>query len=173
MGLRSLPRRAIVLIMVGALVVAGPAAFFAWLTFSRLREFTERAVIAPGCPAVLVGSNNAAEDFADMVTWQGRFYVRTEWAAGYPESVRQIVKDVVLDDRVATVNCSLADRSSTDGQMIAPGPWPDGTATGLPKGTVLHALRGVDTSCALGALTDSRPRAYVAVDVAGDWTPFC
>jgi hypothetical protein len=130
-------------------------------------------VLQAGCPAVLPGTSNALDDYADLVVWQGRSYLTADGVPGEPAAHSPVPATLRRGPAVTTVGCSLGDASVTDGQRLAPGPWPDGTATGLPSGTTLFALRGADPACVLGAERDSEVVAYVAVDLEGDWTPLC
>jgi hypothetical protein len=136
-----------------------------WAAVVPTAEPAAPIVLRAGCPAVLPGTSSALDDYADLVVWQGRSYLQAADPPG-PAGLR-------LGPVVTTVGCSLADPSATEGQRVAPGPWPDGTATGLPTGTRIHAVRGRDPSCLLAVARDPEVVAYVAVDLAGDGGPLC
>jgi hypothetical protein len=131
------------------------------------------AVGRPGCPAVLPGTSNALDDYADLVVWQGRSYLSSSQVPERPVAGSPLPDPIRLDREVTTVGCSLSDPATTGGERLAPGPWPDGTATALPVGAALRAVRGVDPSCVLGVEHRGEVVAYVAVDLDGDWRPLC
>ena len=106
-------------------------------------------VLRPGCPAVVPGSSSALDDYADLFVWQGRSYVSADGVPPEPGAVSPVPDPLRPGGQVTAIGCSLTDQASTGGQHIAPGPWPDGTATGLTTGTAVHAVRGVDPGCVL------------------------
>ena len=130
-------------------------------------------VLRAGCPAVLPGTSNALDDYADMVVWQGRSYLQAGQVPQEPTADSPVPATLRLGAVVTTVDCSLTDRSVADGQRLAPGPWPDRTATVLPSGTTLSAVRGADPACVLGTRRGADVVAYVAIDLDGDWSPLC
>lgn len=103
----------------------------------------------PACPALLTNTSNAAEDFADVVTWAGRTYVRADDGP-----------DWALSDVTGVVGCSIGEMDNPSGLRVADGPWPDGTATRLPRGTELH-LTGDRT---LVASEPGGPTLYCVAD---------
>ena len=129
-------------------------------------------IITADCPAVMPGTNNANEDFADMFVWQARTYISSDTgvqpAAPLPDPIQR-------GRRVGQITCSLTDPPmSTVRERIANLPWPDGTATGLPNGTTIYAVRGITTGCALTAERDGGLVSYVAIDTRDNsWPAFC
>jgi hypothetical protein len=117
-------RRRLVVLVLAAVVVLAAAVVGVWFTQRQLP-----VVVDATCPALLTNTSNASEDFADVVTWRGRTYVAVEdgpdWAQG---------------DTAGAVTCSIGEMDNPEGWRVAPGAWPDGTATRLPGGTVLHLV---------------------------------
>jgi hypothetical protein len=105
-----------------AVVVLAAASLGWWLTHREVP-----VVVDPACPALVRGTTDAAEDFADVVTWAGRTYVEVDDGP-----------DWVLGDSAGTVTCSIGEMDNPNGWRVAPGAGPDGTATRLPRGTVLR-----------------------------------
>ncbi|MGI3782332.1 MAG: hypothetical protein ACRYG2_16345 [Janthinobacterium lividum] len=122
-------RGRILLVLLAAVVVLAGTSVAFWFTHREVP-----VVVDPACPALLSNTTNAAVDFADVVTWGGRTYVRAEDGP-----------DWVLGDVTGVVGCSVGEMDNPKGWQVATGPWPDGTATRLPRGTALrdageHAL---------------------------------
>jgi hypothetical protein len=112
-------RGRLLLLLAGALVVAA-ASVGLWSTYRQAP-----VVVDPACPPLLSNTSSATEDFGDTVTWAGQTYWLTSGKARGGE-------------QVGVVTCSfLADRGDS-GLRVAPGPWPDGAATVLARGTSLH-----------------------------------
>lgn len=114
-------RRGRLLVLLLAVVLAlGGGSVAVWAT-----QRPVPVVLDPACPAFLTHTSNATEDFGDTVEWGRRTYWRSDGSTR-------------AADRLGVVTCSvLADRGNT-GWRVAPGPWPDGAATVLPRGTPLH-----------------------------------
>ena len=154
------------MVLAGCLAVG--LAIGVWVTLKdRNPQTGPPAVVKAGCPAVLPGTSDALDDYADMVVWQQRTYVRDEgrYGSAVPAEIR-------LGRPVTTIGCSLADPSSTEGNRVAPGPWPDGTATGLDRGTPMYAVHGTRPFCLLGVKQHTEVIVYVAVDF-DDNAPLC
>lgn len=119
------------------------------------------------CPALLPGTSNGLDDYADMLVWQQRTYVADRELPGVN------LAHAKLGGRVTTITCNVYEWSAQNGGLrAAPGPWPDGTATGLEVGTPVHRVRGVKTECALGARnSDGDLRVFVAVDFDREGMP--
>lgn len=108
------------MLLLAVVLVLGGGSVAVWAT-----QRPQRVVVDPACPALLTHTDNATEDFGDTVSWAGRTYWRTE---GKTRGAA----------RLGVVTCSvLTDRGDTRWRT-APGPWPDGAATVLPRGTSLH-----------------------------------
>lgn len=122
-------------------------------------------VVKPGCPAIVPGTSDATDDYPDLVVWQRSTYIRQDSVPAKPNSA--LPKPIRLDHKITTVGCSLADPSSTNGHHIAPGQWPDRTATGLPEQTPLYAARNVNPACAVVARNRHESLIYVAVGEDG------
>lgn len=95
----------------------------------------------PPCPTpdpATVG--RVAVDYATLLTHGGRRYdaALTRDAAPTP------------GEPVLTVRCSI-DEISQGGHALVREPWPDGTSTFLPRGTVVSAIPGHDPGCYLTA----------------------
>ncbi|MGI3780474.1 MAG: hypothetical protein ACRYG2_06810 [Janthinobacterium lividum] len=114
-------------------------------------------VVDPACPALLTNTSDAAQDFADVVTWDGRTFVRAE------ERPSRVLSDVA-----GVVGCSVGEMDNPKGWGLAPGPWPDGTATGLPSGTELRRT----SDRGLVAAAPEGPILYCEAD-AGTLDPSC
>lgn len=136
------------------------------------RQARSPRVIAAGCPAVMPGTNNANEDFADMFVWQARTYISTGTGV---QPARPLPDPVRLDSPVGKVTCSLLDPPmSTVNERLVNLPWPDGTATALWNGTAIYAVHGVAPECALAARRDGSLVSYVAIDTDdSSWLPLC
>ena len=145
-------------VLVGlAIAVVAVAAIAHW-TGSR-----PRTVAAGGCPAVHGGSNGQ-DDYADSFRWNGVEY----WNLG------DSAKSVHLGTQLTTVGCSITELTARTGKRIAPGPWPDRTATGLPSGTAVFTVRGMGTECRLAVPVGGVTKVYVAVDQeTGERKPGC
>ena len=91
-------------------------------------------------------------DRSDSVIWQGRMYTATlrhVSAAGEAFVVRCSVSDVLAEHPQGTGDISAG--------------LPDLTATHLPQGTPVHAVKGVEHTCSLAV---ERPgKGWVAYDV--------
>jgi hypothetical protein len=59
------------------------------------------------------------------------------------------------------IQCSMATYPHT---RAVPVRWADDTATALPAGTAVHAVKGFSPGCRLAAYVDGQPRTYVAVN---------
>lgn len=146
-------RIALAVIAVGvALILVG-----AWAVRTQLHQSPDtHTVVAPGCPTVISGTSNAADDYADLFTWAGTFFVRQGLLAdGRAHSA-------IPTERIGTITCSLADPDSTGGMRIAPGAWPDGVATGLSTGTVIYRVDGHDPTCLLAVTVAGKVISYRA-----------
>jgi hypothetical protein len=133
------------------------------------REARSPRVIAAGCPAVMPGTKNATEDFADMLVWQARTYIGTDAgvlpAGSSPGPARP-------GSEVGEVTCSTVDGPLSE--RLVNLPWPDGTATALSQGTAIYAVRGMPTKCVLAAHRDGSLVTYVAIDTNdSSWPPLC
>lgn len=129
-------------------------------------------VIAADCPAVMPGTNNANEDFADMFVWKGQTYISAD--SGVPPAGSS-PSPVEPGSKVGEVTCSLVDGplSSVSERLVNP-PWPDGTATGLPQGTAIYAVHGAPPRCRLAAPLDGRVVSYLAIDtIDSSWPLLC
>lgn len=115
-------RRRLVLIVVAAVLVLSGASVALWLGHRQVR-----VVVDPACPPLLTHTDDRTQDFADVVTWEGRTYVRAEHGP-----------DLEPTEDVGVVTCLVGAMRNPEGWRLAPGPWPDGTATRLPEGTVLR-----------------------------------
>jgi hypothetical protein len=136
------------------------------------RETRSPRVIAAGCPAVMPGTSNATEDFADMLVWEARTYISTDAgvlpAGSSPGPARP-------GSEVGEVTCSMVDGPlSGVSERLVNLPWPDGTATALSQGTAIYAVRGMPTKCVLAAHRDGSLVTYVAIDINDrSWPPLC
>ena len=137
------------LLVVVTVVVASTVS---WWTHRQVRVAGD-----PACPARLTGTSSATQDFADLLVWQGRTYVHVEQGP-----------DVTGGDEVGRITCSVGDIDNPEGLGLESLPWPDGTATTLPRGTVLRAA-GRD---ALLAYPPGEARLYCLGD-AGTVDPPC
>jgi hypothetical protein len=83
-------------------------------------------------------------------------------------------KSVHLGTQLTTVGCSITELTWKTGKRVAPGPWPDRTATGLPSGTAVVTARGMGTECRLAVPVDGVTNIYVALDQqTGEPRPGC
>ena len=102
----------------------------------------------------MTGTNNAALDYAHTIRWDGASYGLAETAASD-----------TLGPPLFTVVCSIGEIERRAGGMQAePGEWPDGTSTGLERGTVVHSLQEADPSCRLAVQNRGRLMVF-KVDV--------
>lgn len=147
-----------------ALVVAGIGGLAGWYVG---RAEDPDFILVPGCPALQYGGGGAdSGSYFDMFVWQGPDYV----AIG----ARPAVPRTALGKPVTTVGCSLNELGAGTGWRVAPGPWPNRTASGLASGVPLHALVSVPADCRLAAVVDGEVRVYVAMDLdEPDLTPLC
>ncbi len=122
---------------------------------------------------MLPRTSNALDDYADLLVWQRRTYVAADQMPEEPTKVSPVPDRIRLDRKVTAIGCSLSDPAATGGRRIAPGPWPDGTATALASGTAVYAVGGIDSACVLASERETEVVAYVAVDIDGDWSPLC
>jgi len=90
-----------------------------------------------GCPPLLKGTTNAAADYADILLWRGTTYGGAD----------QLVEPSRLGAQVTTVDCSIAELTSVNHNLVGSLPWPDRTATFLPSGAPVFAIRAVDSGC--------------------------
>lgn len=147
-------RRRLLLVVLAVVVVAATASVGFWLTHRQLP-----VVVDPACPALLTNTVDATEDFGDTVTWAGQTY----WLTG---------GDVRGAAQVGVVTCSyLADRGDS-GWRVAPGPWPDGAATVLPRGTSLHVPAEDRAGWGLVARTSAGDRLY-CLEEGQTFAPAC
>ena len=140
------------LVLAGVLIVAG-VSIGSWYVNRPVP-----VVVDPACPALLTNTSNATEDFGDTVKWAGRTYWRSE---GETRAAAQ----------VGVVTCSAIADLGGRGWRVAPGPWPDGAATVLPRGTSLHVPSEDRGGRGLVARTRDGDRLYcVEVDPASPAT---
>lgn len=132
------------LLAVALVAVGGSTAY--WFTHRQVP-----VVFDPACPALLTNTSNAAEDFGDAVDWAGRTYWLTE---GKTRGAAQ----------VGVVTCSFLTDRGDSGYRVALGPWPDGAATVLPRGTSLHAPAEDRAGRGLVARTSKGDRLYCSED---------
>ncbi len=123
----------------------------------------DHLLIIPGCPALMPPDDRPSmADYADFVRWQGVDYVSI---SGSPVRRQQLGQVVTL------VGCNVGELTSATDRHVAPGRWPDRTATGLPTGAELRAIDGVPTACRLAAVVAGQVLVYAAVDADGE--PSC
>lgn len=129
-------------------------------------------VLSDGCPAVMPGTSNANEDFADMFIWRARAYISTGAGVLPAESSPGPVGP---GSEVGRVTCSLVDGPlSGVSERLANLPWPDGTATALSQGTAIYAVRGMPPECVLTVRREDSLNSYVATDINdNNWPPLC
>ena len=135
-------------VLVGLVIALVAVVAIAHSTGSR-----PRTVAAGRCRAVQKDFNGV-DDYTDSFLWHGVDY----WNLG------DSAKPVRLGPVVTTVGCSIAELTENTGNRVAPGPWPDRTATGLASGTAVFAIRGVGSECRLAVPIDGVTKIYVAID---------
>ena len=138
-----------------ALVLAGASVAFWRLS----RPAPVPVSVDPACPALLRGTSDALDDYADLVTWAGHRYVSAASDEDTPE-----VDEVTVGALLGRVTCSFVSMPNDQGWSVAPGAWPDGTATTLEKGTTLRAVVDLDPGRALVAQSVDGPRLYCLAD---------
>jgi hypothetical protein len=128
--------------------------------------------VTASCPAVMPGTSNANEDFADMLVWGTRAYISTDAGVLPPASSPGPLR---AGSEVGRVTCSLVDGPLAGvRERVANLPWPDGTATGLSQGAAIYAVRGKPTECVLAARRHGSLVSYVAIDTSDNsWPPLC
>ncbi len=129
------------MVLVAVLVLTG-ASVADWFTHREVP-----VVVDPACPALLTNSSNGSEDFGDTVHWGGRTYWSSE---GRTTAAAEL----------GVVTCSVSAMPNEDGWRLAPGAWPDGAATFLPRGTTLHLPREDRSGRGLVARTPDGDRLY-------------
>ena len=117
-------------------------------------------VVDPACPALVTNTSNGTQDFGDTVTWAGQTWWRSERRATAGAA------------QLGVVTCLVADIPNEQGWQVASGPWPDGAATALPRGTTLHPPREDQAAPALVASTTEGDVLYCVED-AQTGTPGC
>ncbi len=145
-------RRWRLLVLVLVVVLAGAVAGTAW---SVRRPVP--VVVDPACPPLLRGTSSATDDYGDTVDWHGQTYWRSE------DRTR-------AGEQVGVVTCSISTMPNEQGWSVAQLPWPDGTATVLPRGTTLHLPREHRSGPALVARTTTGDRLYCLVEDGRPWT---
>jgi hypothetical protein len=149
-----LRRRRLLVVVLAAVVVLVGASVGVWSTQRQVP-----VVVDPACPPLLTNTSNGLDDYADLVTWGGNRYVG---AAAYDDTPK--VTEVRAGAVLGLVTCSFSSMSNDRGWSVAPGPWPDGTATGLERGTPLRAVEGRAPGRALLAQTAEGDRLYCLAD---------
>ncbi len=123
------------------------------------------------CPALLPGTSNAAADYVESFRWNDQTYITSDNLTARREPGK-------LGRPVTKVTCSISELTADNGNLVANGPWPNGTATFLPTGTQVFAIQGVQTRCELGVRdstndkNDNAVKLFVAVREP-DWEPVC
>ena len=91
-------------------------------------------------------------DYTDSIWYDSVSYA-------YLPSVRIMASQI--GSVVTRIRCSMATYPDTH---APPSHWADDTATGLPAGTPVHAVKGFSPRCRLAVYVTGRPRTYVAVN---------
>lgn len=117
--------------------------------------------VPEGCPGPLVDpGTHVSVDWVPILVAEGHEYWGEDWHSGLtagPEAV--------------TVQCDI-DAISGGGRAIVPKPWPDGSSTVLPVGTVVHEVAGSPRACFL--MVDSGAHwLFRAVDADGGTPEVC
>lgn len=143
----TLTRRTVLLLVAAGVVLVVAVGAALWTSWpGRVR------VVQTGCPGVVTGTNNALADYAFTLRWGQVTYGAVDFDS-----------DVKLGPPVGRVTCNIGEIEQRGGGLMAePGPWPDGTSTGLPRGTTLHAVAGARPTCRLAARFDGRAVVFVA-----------
>jgi hypothetical protein len=147
-------RTRLLVVVLAAVVVLAGASVGVWFTQRQVP-----VVVDPACPPLLTHTTTATEDFGDAVTWAGRTYWLTE---GKTRAGAQ----------VGVVSCSVTNDLGNREWRVAPGPWPDGAATVLLRGTSLHAPAEDRAGRGLVARTSEGDRLYCLED-AQAFAPAC
>jgi hypothetical protein len=155
-----------------AIAVAGSVVLAVCTTGCGALEPRAPRVLTAGCPAVVPGTSNANEDYADMLVWDTRTYISTGAGVFPAESSPGPVR---TGSEVGRVTCSLVDGPLAGiNERLVNLPWPDGTATALSQGAAMYAVPGEPTKCALVARRDGNLVSYVAIDTNDNrWPPLC
>jgi len=124
------------------------------------------------CPAVLPGTSNAAADYAELLRWNDQTYITSNNLDVLQRGPGK------LGPKVTTITCSIAELTAANRNLVADGPWPNGTATFLPAGTAVFAIQGIDTRCQLGVRDatrdqDDNPAKIFTAVHEPDWEPIC
>ena len=97
----------VAIVLVVALVVAAVGGVAGY----RYAHRQVPVVVNPACPALVTNTSDAAQDFADVVTWTGRTYVKAEDGP-----------DWVQGDVAGVVGCSIGEMDNPKGWGVATGP---------------------------------------------------
>ncbi len=146
-------RRRVLLVVLAVVVVAGALTGRWWTT----RQVP--VVVDPACPPLLTNTSNGTDDYGDVVEWDGRTWWRSEG------------RTTADAEQVGVVGCVVTEMPNAHGWRVAAGPWPDGAATVLPRGTTLHLPREDRAEEALVARTAEGDRLYCLDDDVG--SPSC
>jgi len=141
-------RTRLLVVVLAAVVVLAGGSVAVWSTQRQVP-----VVVEPACPPLLSNTTSATEDFGDAVTWAGQTYWLTEGKTRAGEQVGVVSCSVISD---------LGDRR----WRVAPGPWPDGAATVLLRGTSLHAPAEDRAGRGLVARTANGDHLYCLEDAA-------
>jgi len=136
-------------VLVVVLVLAGASAAL-WSTYRQVP-----VVVDPACPALLTNTRNGTDDYGDTVEWAGQTWWRSE------------ARTTADGAQLGVVTCSMSDMPNDHGWRVAPGRWPAGAATVLPRGTTLHLPREDRAEQALVARTAEGDHLYCLDDDAG------
>ena len=137
------------LVAVAVTVVVILATYFATTTRDPAQAAGYR------CPLLTGGTDTA--DYADVFEWDGIDYVRwaTDSQATPPPLGRQLT----------TVGCSVHVLTAEFQFKLAAGPWPDRSASFLPSGAPVYAIRGVPSRCRIVARDDRGWTTYTAMEL--------
>jgi hypothetical protein len=141
--------RGSVVVLAAVVALAGASVGF-WFTHREVE-----VVVDPACPPLLTNTRSSTDDYGDTVEWAGQTWWRSE---------ARTTADV---EQLGVVTCSMSDLPNEHGWRVAPGRWPDGATTVLPRGTTLHPPREDRAEQAIVARTAEGDRLYCLDDDAG------